>query len=178
MALPNTPLLKRLEKEGRLLESRWTEMDGHGAADCNFIPKQMTIEELRAGYNWLIRCLYRYDSYSDRLVKVLSRFQNLKKEHKRANLDIKFTLLLFKVLGYYLLTTDAKRRRFFTSTFVRVAKGPFSVGKWLEFFRWTATHRAFRKYVLETHGDPETADPSTPPFAKAQTESRKAALTA
>jgi hypothetical protein len=143
-------------------------MDGHGAADCNFIPKQMTLEELRKGYNWLIRSLYRYDSYANRLVTLLNRFRNRTAEHKRANLDLKFATLLVKVLIYYLVTLDFKRMQFFLQSFWRVARGgPFSVGKWLEFFRWIATHRAFRKYVLETHGEPEVMDPDCPPFEHA-----------
>ena len=167
-ALPNTPLLKRLEAEGRLLNLEWTTMKGHGAADCNFIPKQMTLEELRHGYNWLIRVLYSYESYGDRLVTLLNRFQNKNKEHKRASLDAKFSMLLVKVLAYYLLTLDFERMKFFVKTFWRVATGgPFSVGKWLEFFRWIATHRAFRKYVMETHGVPETVNPYQPPFTRA-----------
>lgn len=167
MALPKTPLLKRLEAEGRLLEQDWTTMDGHGAADCNFIPKKMSLEELKKGYNWLIRCLYRYDSYGDRLATLLSRYRNRNPEHTRAKLDGKFTGLLFKLLGYYFLTTDFARMKFFCRTFWKVAaNGPFSMGKWLEFFRWVATHRAFRNYVLETHGEPETMDPHRPPFSK------------
>ncbi len=170
MALPNTPLLKRLQGEGRMLDLEWSTMNGHGAADCNFVPKQMTLEELRKGYNWLIRCLYRYDSYADRLVTLLSRYKNLNKEHKRASLDFKFTLLLFKVLGYYLLTTDKDRRKFFTSSFSKVVKGPFSVGKWLEYFRWAATYRSFREYVIKTQGIPEGMDPAIPPFSSEETE--------
>ena len=167
MALPNTPLMKRLQTEGRMLDLDWTTMDGHGAADCNFVPKQMTLEELRKGYNWLIRSLYRYDSYADRLVTLLNRFQNRTPEHKRASLDGKFAGLLVKVLLYYLVTFDVKRMQFFLRSFWQVAtNGPFSMGKWLEFFRWIATHRAFRKYVLETHGEPETMDPNRPPFEK------------
>ncbi|HNX68964.1 MAG TPA: radical SAM protein [Candidatus Omnitrophota bacterium] len=165
MALPKTPLAKRLEAEGRLLDSEWTEMNGHGASDCNFVPKHMTVEEIRRGYNWLSRCLYRYDSYADRLVTALNRFQNRNKEHKRANLDFKFLGVLTKVILYYVFTFDKKRRDFFLKTFLRVATGgPFSVGKWLEFFRWIATHRAFRKYVTETQGDPEDMNPAEPPF--------------
>lgn len=168
MALPNTPLLKRLQTEGRMLDLEWSTMNGHGAADCNFIPRQMTLEELRTGYNWLIRSLYRYDSYADRLVTLLNRFRNQNKEHKRAALDLKFTVLLLKVLGYYLLTFDFERMTFFLGTFWSVLTGgPFSMGKWLEFFRWIATHRAFRKYVTEVHGVPELMDPSEPPFAPA-----------
>lgn len=168
MALPKTALAKRLEAEGRLLDSEWTEMNGHGSSDCNFIPKNMTLEEIHRGYNWLSRCLYRYDSYGDRLVTALSRFRNRNKEHKRASLDLKFTGLLFKLLGYYLLTRDLERMRFFLGTFWRVAKGgPFSVGKWLEFFRWIATHKAFREYVTLTQGVPEGQDPQRPPFKNA-----------
>ena len=172
MALPNTPLLKRLQGEGRMLDLAWTDMNGHGAADCNFVPKQMTLEELRLGYNWLIRCLYRYDSYGERLVALLNRFRNLNPEHKRARLDGKFATLLIKVLAYYLLTFDLDRMKFFLRTFSQVAAGgPFSVGKWLEFFRWIATHRAFRKYVMETHGTPEDMDPSVPPFQTSLSQS-------
>ncbi|HQB94188.1 MAG TPA: radical SAM protein [Candidatus Omnitrophota bacterium] len=165
MALPHTPLLKRLKAEGRLLDLEWTGMNGHGASDCNFIPKLMTLDELRKGYNWLSRCLYRYDSYADRLVATLNRFRNRNKEHKRASLDTKFLSVLVKVFAYYTLTFDLKRMSFFYGTMWRVAVGgPFSVGKWLEFFRWIATHRAFRQYVMETQGDPEEMDPNSPPF--------------
>lgn len=176
-ALPNTPLLKRLQAEGRMLDLEWTTMNGHGAADCNFIPRQMTLEELRKGYNWLIRSLYRYDNYSDRLVILLNRFRNRNREHKRASLDLKFATLFLKVLKYYLLTLDFERVFFFTRTFWRVLKGgPFSTGKWLEFFRWIATHRAFRKYVLEIHGIPETVDSSKPPFSPVSPESPESAV--
>ena len=168
MALPNTPLIKRLESEGRLLNLDWTETKGHGSADCNFVPKLMTPEELNQGYNWLSRCLYRYDTYADRLVTSLNRFRNLNPEHKRASLDMKFASILVKIFAYYLLTFDFARMSFFTRTFWRVAKGgPFSVSKWLEFFRWISTHRAFRKYVTETQGVPEGQDPKKPPFLDA-----------
>src|SRR5512132_1081731 len=51
----------------------------------------------------------------------------------------------------YILTRDAERRQFFTNTFRRVASGsPFSVSKWLEFFRWIAAYRSFRQYVTST----------------------------
>ena len=154
-----------MQAEGRMLDLEWSAMNGHGAADCNFVPKQMTLEELRKGYNWLIRALYRYDTYGERLVTMLNRYKNENKEHKRAALDFKFTLLLLKVLRYYVFTFDSDRRNFFAKTFWGVLTGsPFSVGKWLEYFRWIATHRAFRKFVIEMHGIPEGVDPSVPPY--------------
>jgi radical SAM superfamily enzyme YgiQ (UPF0313 family) len=171
MALPKTPLRKRLEAEGRLLDLDWSEMSGHGAADCNFIPKQMSVADLRRGYNWLSRALYRYDSFGNRLVTMLNRFRNKNKEHKRASLDTKFLGVLGKVFAYYLWTTDFERMRFFAGTFWRVLTGgPFSVGKWLEFFRWIATHRAFRLYVIKTQGIPEEVDPAVSPFPTAKDE--------
>ncbi len=171
VALPNTPLLKRLQSEGRMLNEEWTSMNGHGSADCNFMPKKMTLEELRRGYNWLIRSLYRYDSYADRLVKALNRFRNRNPEHKRADLDAKFTVLLLKVIIYYVFTLDFQRMKFFLGSLWRVATGgPFSVGKWLEYFRWIATHRAFRQYVIEQHGIPESMNPGVPPFTTAKSE--------
>ena len=42
------------------------------------------------------------------------------------------------------------------------------MSKWLEFFRWIATHRAFRKYVTETQGIPEGQDPKKSPFESAE----------
>ncbi|MBU9888736.1 MAG: B12-binding domain-containing radical SAM protein [Candidatus Omnitrophica bacterium] len=173
MALPKTALAKRLEAEKRLLNSEWTTMNGHGSSDCNFIPKNMSLEEIHRGYNWLSRCLYRYDSYGDRLVKALNRFRNRNKEHKRASLDLKFAVLLLKLLKYYLLTFDLQRVRFFLGTFWRVAwGGPFSVSKWLEFFRWIATHKAFREYVIMTQGIPEGQDPKRPPFDESVCEEK------
>ncbi|HXV27428.1 MAG TPA: radical SAM protein [bacterium] len=165
VALPNTPLAKRLAAEGRLLDTEWTTMKGHGSADCNFIPKSMTLEELRRGYNWLVRSLYRYDSFSDRVVTLLNRFRNRNKEHKRAELDTKFINVFFKLLAYYLVTLDLERMKFFVSSFWRVLTGgPFSTGKWLEFFRWIAAYRSFRQYVIESHGIPEEMDPQVSPF--------------
>lgn len=166
VALPNTPLLKRLQSEGRMLSLDWSNVNGHGSADCNFVPKQMTQEDLNQGHNWLLRCLYSYDSYGDRLVTLLSRFRNRNKEHKRTDFDRKFIAIVFEIVSYYLFTFDKARIRFFARTFWRAARsGPFSFGKWLEFFRWMATYRSFRKYIIETQGIPEEVDPDQPPFS-------------
>ena len=63
-AIEKTPLHARMQKEGRLLPYDSATVLGHGAADLNFIPKLMTVEEVQRGYNWLIRSLYRYDNYA------------------------------------------------------------------------------------------------------------------
>jgi len=60
-AIPRTPLYERLEREGRLVEDD---------PNCNFIPKQMTREELRQGYWDLVRRLYTPEAFFDRYFKV------------------------------------------------------------------------------------------------------------
>ena len=55
-AFPGTPLLERLEREGRVIESgRW---DLCTLFDVNFEPRRMSAEELRAGLRTLSARLY------------------------------------------------------------------------------------------------------------------------
>ena len=74
-AIEKTPLHARLQKEGRLLPYDSATVLGHGAADLNFTPKLMTVEEVQRGYNWLIRSLYRYDNYGARVIQAFRPFQ-------------------------------------------------------------------------------------------------------
>ncbi|MBI3961578.1 MAG: radical SAM protein, partial [Deinococcus sp.] len=76
-AIERTPLHARLQAEGRLLEMAEgsdTTALGHGAADLNFQPAGMSRDDLLRGYNWLIRRLYSYQAYSQRLVQALRHF--------------------------------------------------------------------------------------------------------
>lgn len=62
-AIPTTPLYERLEKEGRLrLDNSY----------CNFVPKNMTAEQLRAGYISLNQRLFDPDAYFARWFGVRS----------------------------------------------------------------------------------------------------------
>ena len=60
-AIPTTPLYERLEKENRLVEED---------PNCNFIPKQMSRDELREGYWNLVKRLYTPEAFLDRYFKV------------------------------------------------------------------------------------------------------------
>ena len=59
-AIPSTPLYKRLQAEGRLVEED---------PSCNFVPKQMTRDELRQGYWNLVTRLYSPEAYLERSFK-------------------------------------------------------------------------------------------------------------
>ena len=65
-AIPQTPLYKRLEKEGRLCNSFLMSNWGAAAA-TNVVPLRMTMEELREGYLKLLDELYRPDAFFGRM---------------------------------------------------------------------------------------------------------------
>jgi radical SAM superfamily enzyme YgiQ (UPF0313 family) len=52
---PGTPLFRQMEAEGRLLHRDWRFYD---TAHVVFRPKQMAVEELALGYDWLYRRLF------------------------------------------------------------------------------------------------------------------------
>jgi radical SAM superfamily enzyme YgiQ (UPF0313 family) len=64
VALPGTPLHRRMERENRLL----CESETSGLPwTTNFIPKQMTHEQLREGMRWLCSNLYHPRQFEDRI---------------------------------------------------------------------------------------------------------------
>jgi radical SAM superfamily enzyme YgiQ (UPF0313 family) len=60
-AIPRTPLYERLQRDGRLVEDD---------PNCNFVPAQMSRDELRRGYWDLVKRLYTPEAYLDRYFKV------------------------------------------------------------------------------------------------------------
>ena len=73
-AIEQTRLHARLEREARLFPSDPTTVQVQGSADLNFVPKQMSIDEVECGYNWMIRALCRYDHHGERLVRAMRAF--------------------------------------------------------------------------------------------------------
>lgn len=73
-AIPRTPLYERLKREGRLVEED---------PSCNFVPKQMTRQELRQGYWDLVSRLYAPEAYLDRYFKV---FESARYLERRADI--------------------------------------------------------------------------------------------
>jgi radical SAM superfamily enzyme YgiQ (UPF0313 family) len=56
---PATPLVRRMEAEGRLLHRDWTQYD---TAHAVFRPRNMTPDELEEGYAWMYRRLFSHTS--------------------------------------------------------------------------------------------------------------------
>ena len=67
---PHTPLYRRLQQEGRIIRDRAWELCT--CLDINFVPKRMTVQELKNGFLWLTENLY-----SEQVVA--ERRQNFKK---------------------------------------------------------------------------------------------------
>jgi len=75
VAIPRTPLYKRLASEGRLdLSEEWANYGGFGT---NVVPRRISREALYAGYTELMRDLYAADAYFGRLDELYlsGRFQ-------------------------------------------------------------------------------------------------------
>jgi radical SAM superfamily enzyme YgiQ (UPF0313 family) len=163
-AIEKTPLHARLQKEGRLLPYDSATVKGHGAADLNFIPKLMTVDEVQRGYNWLIRSLYRYDNYGARVAQALRPFQRRPEREQRAagRLDWDLVRTVLKVVRHFLLTTDGVRRWTFVRTLREAMGGRWSPERLVNAIAYLIAHKHFHEYVAEVHGDPETVAARSP----------------
>jgi radical SAM superfamily enzyme YgiQ (UPF0313 family) len=169
-AIEKTPLHARLQKEGRLVPYDSANVLGHGAADLNFVPKQMTAGEVHRGYNWLIRALYSYDGYRARLATALRQFQARPEMTipTPGGLDWKLLAIAAKAARYFLLTRSSRRRRFFLGTLREVMASGATMEKITAAISYMIAHKHFHEYVTGSHGDPE-AVPVTSPFSETAT---------
>ncbi len=165
-AIEKTPLHARLAREGRLLPYDSASVLGHGAADLNFVPKLMTVDQVRQGYNWLIRSLYSYENYAARLLTALRQFQPRPERNARVarRLDAQAVAVVLKTLRHFVLTTAHPRRRVFLRTLREALRGQFSLEKVVDVVSWMIAHKHFHEYVHAAHGDPETVA-AVSPFA-------------
>ncbi len=168
-AIEKTPLHARLQKEGRLLPYDSATVLGHGAADLNFLPKLMTVDEVRRGYNWLIRSLYKYDNYGARVAQALRHFRAGSDRGGRAagRVDWDLCRIAVNVVRHFLLTSNGTRRRAFVRTLRSALAGGASFEKAVNAISYMIAHKHFHEYVTEVHGTPE-AVPARSPFADAE----------
>ncbi|HEY7140213.1 MAG TPA: DUF4070 domain-containing protein [Methylomirabilota bacterium] len=161
-AIEKTPLHARLQKEGRLLPYDSATVLGHGAADLNFTPKLMSVDEVQRGYNWLIRSLYRYDNYSARVIQAFRPFQKRWEQQATGKFDWDLALVALKVIRHFVLTTNSLRRRNFVRALREVMKSGWSPEKLVDAISYMIVHKHFHEYVTEVHGDPETVAAQSP----------------
>lgn len=64
---PGTPLFERLKREGRILTYDWSKYNAR--TEVVFIPKNMSCEELLAGFRWVNQEFYSLRSIAKRLSK-------------------------------------------------------------------------------------------------------------
>jgi radical SAM superfamily enzyme YgiQ (UPF0313 family) len=166
-ALEKTPLYERLKNEGRLLAYDSADRLGHGSDDINFIPKRITVDEVKIGYNWLIRALYKRENYRSRLITALSQFQRQweNRRNARGEFDQRGFTILRNVLRYFVFTRDAGLRRFFLGTVLQALRKRFSLETLVTVLSYLIAHKHFHSYIAEAHGDPESVG-MVSPFSK------------
>jgi len=105
-AIPKTPLYERLKASDRILPHAQSPL-------TNIKPERMTLQELTDGYINLVRRAYDYDAFLERYLVNLSSMRDHKFPLDRPRPKLSHTLGLLRLLGYFLITADARRRRFF-----------------------------------------------------------------
>jgi radical SAM superfamily enzyme YgiQ (UPF0313 family) len=112
LAVPKTPLYRRLEAAGRLGDlagdavARYLGTSG----GTNFRPLNMTAEELRRGQEGLYRRLYAPGAFAERLLGNLGRFHDVTYRPEAVRPDALATFL--RLAGYYWRLGRAARRFF------------------------------------------------------------------
>ncbi len=113
-AMPGTPLHDRVKQAGRLKDD-----DAGGiraAADrlafSNIRPLRMSEADLAEGFRFLVTSLYDDDHFAERMINAV--MLGMKGALiNRTRMRKKAVLTVFRLLRYYLLTTDWKRARMF-----------------------------------------------------------------
>jgi radical SAM superfamily enzyme YgiQ (UPF0313 family) len=165
-ALKGTPLYTRLKNEGRLRDDSFVDTLGHGAADLNFEPHLMSREDLLAGYNWLIRSLYSYDNYAERLLEGTKHFSKQLPPGQRGlrAFDAKGFKILARAIPYYLFRAGSSGRRFFLGTLWKAVRRGDLLNTIVPLLTYLVMHKHFFAFVNEVHGGLEAVPVDPPEF--------------
>jgi len=122
LAVPKTPLYKRLEAEGRLLDpGEDCEDSSHyvgTSGGTNFRPLRMTGEELKEGQAELYRRLYTPEAFAQRLLGNLHRFKDV--HYRPEDLRLRNLFILFRLVRSYWRQGWAARKFFFRAVVATV----------------------------------------------------------
>lgn len=125
-ALPGTPLYKRMVDANRIGDKEIGGVRGTYAdlLKTNIIPLKLTPRELARGYQRLMKEIYAYAPFTQRLTDAIRRAKM--PHHKSGPKAWKsFFPILLRILRYYLMTTDLGRiRMFFQVVIVTMIHSP------------------------------------------------------
>jgi Domain of unknown function (DUF4070) len=154
IAVPRTPLFKRLDAAGRIPHSDdYTRYVGTGGG-TNFEPLQMTRDELRRGQANLYRRLYAPEAFATRLLGNLSRFHDV--TYRPEPLQLAKLATLVRLARYYWRQGKAGRRFFFGIIAKTLRHSPRSL-------RLVVTMLGMYKHFCELHPEATEEPVAAPP---------------
>ena len=123
-AIPGTPLYDRIARAGRLRETEMAGVRGTHEAllVSNIQPVHLTDEQLIRGYQTLIRDLYEYEPFAERLLASIQRGPRPPARRKQWRLSWNKLLILMRLVRFYVATLDTRRRRMFFRVIIETAK--------------------------------------------------------
>lgn len=114
-AIPGTRLHARMADAGRLRETELGGVRGQFEAllVSNITPSGLSDEQLVRGYQQLVRDLYEYEPYAERLLASMARGRAPLHDPKSSQLTVHKLAVVARLLKHYLLTSESRRRRMF-----------------------------------------------------------------
>jgi radical SAM superfamily enzyme YgiQ (UPF0313 family) len=154
MAVPRTPLYQRLEAAGRLANGTdWSRYEGTNGG-TNFLPLNLTQEELRTGQANLYRRLYTPEAFAARLLGNLRRFHDVNYRPEAIRPD-KLAIFL-RLLRHYWGQGKGARRFFWGLLGKTLRHSPRSL-------RQVIMMLGMYKHFSELHARTCSRDPWAPP---------------
>jgi len=158
LAVPKTPLYKRLEAAGRLYKASATGADpsrfeGTGVGGTNFRPLNMTPEELREGQQRLYQRLYAPEAFAARLLGNLRRFHDVR--YRPEPVQVGNLATFCRLVRYYWRQGRAARRFFWGTIWQALRHSPRSLTQ-------TIVLLGMFKHFSEVHSEALSWDPWAP----------------
>lgn len=138
----HTPLYKRLQAEGRLVDG---DFGGEWQLETNVIPKQLSREELFDGYWTLFRDIYEPEGFERRLGLWLAGVTYFTERYVNKRPDPAQMLQLVGILRHFLFQADGRIRRLFLRNVTRIWRTDPRLLK--RFFTLMAQYRHFYDFV-------------------------------
>jgi radical SAM superfamily enzyme YgiQ (UPF0313 family) len=165
VALPKTPLYKRLAEENRLLLPEEILVRDENAlvnngTFTNFVPMQMTQEELLTGYQWMLKSFYKYPSFALRLKNLILTMGASGYERMTGLLKWRDVKILLKVLTFFTFTTNSARRRAFWNVVITAL--PKRPAMLYIVFSQFVQHAHIYELVKKYYDDPEQSPDDSP----------------